>query len=292
MLRSMTGFGSGRAQVGSEEISVELRSVNGKFCDVKARMPRELASLEPDAVRIVKERLARGTVDLALRRSRAGGSFLAPRIDEELAERIAESFRRLRDRLGLTGEVGLSEVIGVTGVVSVEELAPDLEQAREALGAAIEQALATLLEMREREGVALEADLGKRITRIEELAGELATQAPLAVADHQERIARRIEELTGGIALDPQRLAQEVALLADRSDVAEELTRLASHVVQFRELLASTEPVGRRIDFLVQELNREVNTVASKASWSGAASVVVEMKAELERIREQVQNVE
>lgn len=292
MLRSMTGFGSARAQVGAEELTVELRSVNGKFCEVKARLPRELLALEADAVRLVKTRLARGSIELSLRRGSAGGSSRTPRIDEALAASVADSFRGLRDRLGLAGEVSLSDVVAVEGVVVVEERAPELADAAAALEAAMEQALTTLIAMREREGAALHADLAERIGRIERFAGELAKQAPLAVIEHQERIARRVEELTGGIPLDPQRLAQEVALLAERSDIAEELTRLGSHIAQFRELLGEGEPVGRRIDFLVQELNREVNTIASKSTWPGAATITVEAKAELERIREQIQNVE
>lgn len=292
MLRSMTGFGSARNQVGTEEISVELRSVNGKFCEVKGRLPRELASLEADAVRNIKGRLSRGTIDLGVRRQASAKSTLTPRIDGDLAEGLAAQLRALRDALGLEGELRLSELVSVEGVVTLEERPPDLDDASAALLAALDEALIHLISMREREGEALEADLLERIAKIEAHAAVLMEQAPLAVQDQQERIRRRVEELTDGIPLDPQRLAQEVALLAERSDIAEELTRLGSHVAQFRELVASDQPVGRRLDFLTQELNREVNTIASKASWAGAASITVELKAELERIREQVQNVE
>jgi len=292
MLRSMTGFGSARAQVGTEEITVEIRSVNGKFCEVKTRLPRELFALESEVVRLVKERLARGSVDVSLRHRPAGESAVSRGIDEALATRLAESFRSLRDKLGLAGEVSLSDVIGVEGVITVEERTLDLAAAKAAVQSALQQALAILLEMREREGAALEADLAERLGRIRRHASELEEQAPQAVIDQRDRIARRVDELTEGVGLDPQRLAQEVALLADRSDITEELTRLGSHIAQFEDLLRSTEPVGRRLDFLVQELNREVNTIASKASWSEAATITVELKADLERIREQIQNVE
>lgn len=288
----MTGFGSGRAAVGSEDLTVELRSVNGKFCEVKARLPRELLALETVAVRAVKDGVARGGIDVTVRRGNGGGSDLAPRVDEALAARYVETFRGLRDRLGLAGEVALADVLGATGVLSVEERTPDLDAAGEALRAALGQALERLVAMREQEGRALRDDLAARLEAIRSFAAKVAEEAPVSVRQQQERIAQRVQELTGGIALDPQRLAQEVALLAERSDVAEELTRLDSHLAQFAQLLDASEPVGRRMDFLVQEMNREVNTVASKAQWAPIAALAVELKAEIERIREQVQNVE
>jgi len=288
----MTGFGSGRAIVGTEEVAVELRSVNGKFCDVKPRLPRELQALEAAAVRQVKERIARGAVDLFVHRSAADGGDLIPKVDEALADRYVEAFRALRDRLGLAGEVTLADVIGAEGVLSVEHRSPDLEAAEQALRAALDEALDRLVAMREREGRALRDDLAARLETIRGHVARVAEEAPAAVRQHQERIAQRVEELTGGIPLDPQRLAQEVALLAERSDVAEEITRMESHTAQFARLLEADEPAGRRMDFLVQEMLREVNTIGSKSQWAPIAALVVELKAEIERIREQVQNVE
>lgn len=288
----MTGFGSGRAIVGTEEVAVELRSVNGKFCDVKPRLPRELQALEAAAVRQVKERIARGAVDLFVHRSAADGGDLIPKVDEALADRYVEAFRALRDRLGLAGEVTLADVIGAEGVLSVEHRSPDLEAAEQALRAALDEALDRLVAMREREGRALRDDLAARLETIRGHVARVAEEAPAAVRQHQERIAQRVEELTGGIPLDPQRLAQEVALLAERSDVAEEITRMESHTAQFARLLEAEEPAGRRMDFLVQEMLREVNTIGSKSQWAPIAALVVELKAEIERIREQVQNVE
>lgn len=289
----MTGFGSARAQVETEELSVEIRSVNGKFCEVKTRLPRELQALEAEAVRRVKDRLARGTVDLSVRRGTAQGqSVRTPRIDDVLAGRLAAEFRSLRDRLGLEGDVRISDVVAVPGVVMVEETPPDAERAGQAMLLALDEALEHLVAMREREGESLRADLDARLRLVEGHRARLAAAAPEAVREQQERIVQRVSELAGNVTLDPQRLAQEVALLAERSDIAEELTRLESHVQQFRGLMDAPDPAGRRLDFLVQELNREANTIASKASWTGAAEITVELKAEIERIREQVQNVE
>ncbi len=291
MIRSMTGFGAGRSGGGDEGIEAEIRSVNHKFCEVKARLPRELAALETELVRQVKDRLARGGIDFTLRRSSARGA-LAPRVDAELAAAYARAFEEVRARLGLAGPVSLSEVLAAEGVVTLEERAVDLDAARAAAAGAIATALDALLAMREREGEALARDLESRLVSVEGLAARLAALSPRSVEDYRARLHERVAELSRGLAPDPQRLATEVALFADRTDVTEEITRLASHVAQMRGLLASGEPVGRKMDFLVQEMHREANTVGSKSQSAEAAAAVVALKAEIERMREQVQNVE
>ncbi|HET8541405.1 MAG TPA: YicC/YloC family endoribonuclease [Anaeromyxobacter sp.] len=291
MIRSMTGFGAGRGASGGEELDVEVRSVNHKFCEVKVRAPRELAALELEAARAVKERLARGGVEVAIRRPGAAGG-LAPRVDAALAESYARAFAEISARLGLAGGPTLADVLAAEGVVRLEERAVDVEAAREALRGALAAALDALVAMRAREGEALGRDLAGRLARVEALVARVAVLVPAAVAAQQARLQARVQELAGGVALDPARLAQEVAILADRTDVTEEITRLGSHVGQVRALLSSGEAVGRKLDFLVQEMHREVNTIGSKSQSAEIAAAVVEMKAEVERMREQVQNVE
>jgi uncharacterized protein (TIGR00255 family) len=291
MIRSMTGFGAGRGGAGGETVEAEVRSVNHKFCEVKARLPREMASLETELVRQVKDRLARGGVEFSLRRSAARGA-LSPRVDVDLAAEYARAFEEVRERLGLSGQVSLSEVLSADGVVTLEERAVDLESARIAAGEALSTALEALLSMREREGAALSRDLESRLAVVEGVAARLAELSPLSVETYRARLHERVAELSRGLAPDPVRLATEVALFADRTDVTEELTRLASHVAQMRGLLASGEPAGRKMDFLVQEMHREANTVGSKSQSAEAATAVVSLKAEIERMREQVQNVE
>jgi uncharacterized protein (TIGR00255 family) len=291
MIRSMTGFGAGRGSAGAEELDVEIRSVNHKYCEVKVRLPRELAALEVDAAKAVRERLARGGVDVAVRR--AGGSgAVAPRVDAPLAEAYAQAFSEVKARLGLAGAVTLADVVGAEGVVRLEERALDLDAAREALRVALAAAIDALVAMRAREGEALGRDLAARLEAVEALVARAAALVPHAVEHHRARLAERVQELTRGMALDPARLAQEVALFADRTDVTEEVTRLRSHVAQARALLGGAEPAGRKLDFLVQEMHREVNTVGSKSQSAEIASIVVSAKAEIERLREQVQNVE
>jgi uncharacterized protein (TIGR00255 family) len=288
----MTGFGAGRARVGDEELSVELRSLNHKFCEVKARLPRELAPLEPVLAKQVKERLARGSVEVLVRRQSPTASGTVPTIDLGLAREYARAFRELSASLGLTGDLGLSQLVNQPGVVRLEERGVNVEAATEACQTALAQALVALEEMRRVEGEAIRADLESRLGLIAGWAAEVAQLAPRSVEDYRRRLEERVAELSRGVAVEPQRLAQEVAVFAERTDIAEEMTRLSSHLEQFRALIQSDEPSGRRMDFLVQEMHREVNTTGSKSQHAEISNRVVSMKAEVERIREQVQNVE
>jgi uncharacterized protein (TIGR00255 family) len=291
MIRSMTGFGAGRGSAGGEDVDVEIRSVNHKYAEVKARLPRELAALEQEVVRAVKERLARGGIDVSVRRSTPGGGVV-PRVDVAVAEAYAKAFKEIQARLGLPGALSLSDVLAAEGVVRLEERAVDLDAAGEALRRAVAVSLDALVAMRAREGEALARDLSTRLASVEAAVARVAELSPQIVEHYRARLDERIAELTRGVPLDPARLVQEVALFADRTDVAEEITRLRSHVAQVRQLLASAEPAGRKLDFLVQEMHREVNTIGSKSQSTELASLVVGLKAEVERMREQVQNVE
>jgi uncharacterized protein (TIGR00255 family) len=287
----MTGFGAGRAAVEGEELSAEIRSVNHKFCEVKVRLPREIASLENALARSVRDRLARGGIEVSIRRGGPGG-VMAPRVDAALAEAYARAFREVQARLGLNEPLRLADIVGADGVIKLEDREIDQETARAAAEQALAAALEALVAMRAKEGEALAADLEARLQTVEAVLARIEVLAPQAVEHHRARLADRVLELTRGIPLDPARLAQEVALLADRGDIAEEITRLRSHLVQARQLLAGDEPAGRKLDFLVQEMHREVNTIGSKSQHAEISSAVVTLKAEIERMREQVQNVE
>ncbi|BDG06060.1 YicC/YloC family endoribonuclease [Anaeromyxobacter oryzae] len=291
MIRSMTGFGAGRGSTSGEEIDVEVRSVNHKYCEVKARLPRELSALEQDVVRTVKERLARGGIEVSVRRATIGGAVV-PQVDVALAESYARAFAEVQARVGLPGTVMLADVLAAEGVIRLAERAVDVEAAGAAVRAALAGALDAIVAMRAREGEALARDLSGRLDGIEAAVARVAELSPQIVEQQRKRLSERIAELTGGVQLDPARLVQEVALYADRTDVAEEITRLRSHVAQVRALLGGSEPAGRKLDFLVQEMHREVNTIGSKSQSAELASIVVGLKAEIERMREQVQNVE
>jgi uncharacterized protein (TIGR00255 family) len=288
----MTGFGQGRAQRGAEVIAVEIRSVNGKHCDVKPHLPRELFALESLIVRTIKAGVARGVVDVHVRREGDGARLRRPRVDRSLAASYASAMRALQEELGLAGAPTVSDLIALEGVLLLEEAPPDLAIAGEALAAALEAAMREHDGMRQREGAALGRDLLARFEVMEASVRAIGALGPVTVEQVRERLGARVAELARSGPVDPQRLAQEVAFLAERADVAEELTRLQSHLGQLRGLLQQGAPAGRRLEFLLQESHREVNTIGSKSQSSAISGHVVELKAELERIREQIQNVE
>ncbi len=292
MPKSMTGFGSGRASAGTEEISVELKAVTHKFCEVKVRTPRELSSLEPLAVKQVKDRVARGAVELTLRRASSTIGGEVPKVDLELAKHYRAALSQIAQATGVPDQPELRDIALQAGVLRLEETAVDLDAAGKALTQALGQALDGLNSMRLHEGLAIATDLTSRLAKLRAVVAQLELLAPQAVDEYKARLNKRIAELSGGHPLEPARLAQEVALFADRTDVAEELTRLSAHFKQFDELLHSKEPAGRKLDFLVQEMHREVNTTGSKSQHPEISTRVVELKSELERLREQVQNVE
>jgi uncharacterized protein (TIGR00255 family) len=288
----MTGFGVGRGRAGGEEFTAEVKAVNHKYVEVKVRLPRELQALEPELQRRVKAVCTRGAVELNLRRATPAPSGTVPTVDAGMARAWRSALGEVARLTGLPDTTSAAEVASQPGVVRMEEPTVDVASATQAAEAAAAEALLGLVAMREREGASLGADLSGRLERVGQLGDELQRLAPRAVEEYRDRLAARLAELTAGVGVEPQRLAQELALFAERSDIAEELTRLASHLSQFRALLASDEPSGRKLDFLLQEMNREVNTAGSKIQSAEASTRVVELKAELERIREQVQNVE
>ncbi len=289
----MTGFGSGRAKSSGEEILVEVRSVNHKYCDVKARLPRELSALEHELVKQVKARLHRGGVDVFVKRSALGESTLHPKVDMALAQEYARLFETVGHDLAIGGgKLPLELVLQAEGVVTLEDRSLNLDSARALLAEATQLALDDLVKMREREGKSLAEALLAHASQMRDHELLISEAAPRMIESYRDRLAIRIKELTQGIPLDPARLAQEVAIFADRCDIAEELNRLASHLDQFEKLVLGDEPAGRRMEFLVQEMGREVNTTGSKSQSADIAGTVVALKAELERIREQVANVE
>ena len=292
MISSMTGFGVGHSGTDDAEFTVELRSVNHKASDIKVRIPYDLSLLEGDLVKRVKERVQRGSVDVVVKRPKSTGTGpVALSINTQLAEEYLSTAWRLADVLGLERKMDLRSVLSFDGVLLRETIPPNLEELRKPLFEALDQALDALVLMRRNEGAALEEDLRRRLAYIQERVNKVRELSPQTVENYRRRLDERIAELTKGISLDPQRLAQEVAVFADRVDVAEEVTRLDTHLKAFDGMLSQSGAIGRSMDFLIQEINRETNTIGSKSQSADIAALVVEMKAEIERIREQVQNI-
>ncbi len=290
-MSSMTGFGRGVARDAAEELTVEVKSVNGKFCEVKARMPRELSALEADLVRVVKERLSRGNVDVSVRRT-SPGAAAAPRVNAEALTALTVSLQQAARAANLDEAVRPVDLLAVPGIVTIEELAPDVAAASRALQTALAAALDQHVAARQREGAALAQDLSSRLGTMRAHAAEIQRLVPAMVSGFRDRLVARVKELSQGVEVDPARIAQEVVIFADRCDVTEEQVRLAAHFDEFERLLARSGPVGRQLEFLLQEMNREVNTTGSKSASADIARLIVELKTELERLREQVQNVE
>lgn len=292
MLRSMTGYGRGEASSGGVTVLVELRSVNNRFRDLQVRCPREYMPLEPRVTQALKGPFRRGRVDCFVRRSVTDGAQIV-QVDPDLAGQYMQAVDTLRGLVpGLENQpASLSFVLTQPGVMTVTEAEVDVMREWDVVETALAAAVQDMLQMREVEGEALAEDLRRHLT---ELRGLLA-QVELSTDGIHERLYARLESRIRrllGDRVEPHRLAQEAAVLADKADVSEEIARLRSHCEQFREALDADEPVGRRLEFLLQELHREVNTIGSKAAEHPVSQRVVDMKSVLERMREQSANVE
>ncbi len=290
-MKSMTGYGRGVAPLGGGTVVVEIRSLNHRYLDVRARASQEIAEHATWLEQLARQKLSRGRYDVSARAE--GAVTPEPQLSLSRAKSL---YRQLCE---LSAELGVPEPKNVEWLTALPEVLerPNLSQAapaRHALEQAMTQALTDLDAMRLAEGGALDADFRERLGRIRALLDQLAARTPQLVEEYRSRLGSRLERLLASqpAALDPSRLELEVALLADKSDVNEELVRLGSHLEQFEGFLAQEEAVGRRLDFLLQEIGREVNTVGSKCQDVAVAHTVVDLKAEVERLREQVQNVE
>ena len=292
MLRSMTGFGSAASETGGTSLRVEVRSVNHRHLVVKLRLPEEFQALEPEVEERVRAQCERGTVSVSLSHERTGGAAPA-RLDHELARRYARELTTLAGELGVPATLSLDTLVTLPGVLADSTASGDGDGTRAAALELVDQALARMLEMRAAEGAALAADLRKNAGELEKLAARIQKRMPTIVRGHRTQLAKRVQALLGGkVPVTSADLAREVALQADKLDVSEELTRLASHLGQLERFVARGGRTGRQLDFLVQEIFREVNTIGAKCSDATVAHWVVEAKTHVERLREQVQNVE
>lgn len=293
-MNSMTGYGRGESARHGYKLTVEMSSVNRKQSEIVLNLPRELDPLEARIRDRINQRVARGRLAVrVLLQAAEGNGNRRIRLNVPLARAYARELSKLERALRLPGTVTLDTLLRIPGVVETSSELDDSEAHWPALAAALDQALEGLLRMRAQEGAHLARDLCHRVRTMRKLARRVQRQAPGVARRFQAQLVERIRE--AGLpapALDDERLLKEVVLFADRADITEELTRLQSHFQQFDQCAASTEPVGRVLDFLAQEMNREVNTIGSKANDSLISNAVVQLKAELERFREQVQNLE
>lgn len=291
-MESMTGYGRAEGSSSMGALSVEVRSVNHRFRDISLKLSRKLSPLEGRIKELIKSRFSRGRFDMFVRLDSTEGNAYRLEPDLDMARQYLDALRTLKAKLRLKGEINIDMIAQAKDIVvpveDEEEAEIHWEEIREIVG----RSLDALKEMRRHEGAGLAVDLRKRCRSIRNLVEKIEARAPVVLEDYRRRLGQRLQSMLEGMDLDPLRFNQEVAIFAERSDISEETVRMMSHIAQLEETIDSGEPVGRKLEFLVQEVHREANTVSSKANDETISQRGVEIKGELEKIREQIQNIE
>ena len=292
MISSMTGYGKGEASSDGLSINIELRSVNHRYADISIKAPRFLMPFENELRKLIGQSLKRGKIDLYIQTDSNGELGQQPVLNKPLADAFMQVFNDLNKQYNLSDDVPLALLASQKDVIIVQEQLPDDEEEIRLIREAVQAGLEKIVSMRQAEGEAMQLDMAARLDALKGHVAIVEQRAPVVVQEWQQKLRDRLARLPDDVSFDPQRVAQEVTVFADRCDITEEVTRFRCHIDQFELLFKSDEPVGRKMDFLSQELNREANTMGSKANDAELARTVVEIKAELEKIREQVQNIE
>ncbi len=292
MARSMTGFARVSAALGGETITIEVSSVNHRFLDSSVRLPGQWAMVEPALRAVIKKHLSRGKINIFVRHGRGAGMTLPVRLDPERARQYIGAAKEIMHLMRSTDALSLNTLITLDGVMTTIEEEPDTDEIERVLCAALENALEQLNEMRSHEGNALTSALTMHLESLEAAMQEVEEQAPTLVAAYQERLRNRMEEINAEVGVKEERLALEVAVMAERMDVTEELVRLKAHIEHAREIISMDGAIGRDLNFLTQEIQREVNTLGAKLRGVDTCRNIIEMKSEVEKFREQLQNIE
>ena len=292
MIKSMTGFGSAKGAVGELEISVEVKSVNNRYQDVSVRMPRSFLFAEEAVKSAVGRHISRGKVDVFINVDSSRADGMNVKVNESLLRGYVEAIRHISDEYGLDCDLTAVSASRFTDILSVEKKELDADAISEGIAAVTEQALADFDAMRLREGKKLCSDVMDKLETISSLVSTIEQESPKTVEAYRNRLREKMSELLTSADVDENRILAEAAIYADRIAVDEETVRLRSHMSQLRSMLSGASPIGRKIDFLIQEFNREANTIGSKCQNSDIAHLVVELKSEIEKIREQIQNIE
>lgn len=292
MIKSMTGFGAGDAETADFKVHIEVKAVNQRFLETNYHMPYSMNMFENQLTKKIKEYASRGKLDINIRFQDLRDKAVTVKVDKGLVAAYGQALQEIGSQLELSAPVTAAQIASYPDVLKLNEENADLEAAQPVLMQAMEQALESFVAMREAEGQNIQRDLLARIGTLENFVGELEKLAPEIVAAYRQRLENLLREYLAKEDIEESRIIQEVALFTDKVNYTEETVRLRSHFDQFRQIITAGEPVGRKLDFLIQEMNREINTVASKANSAGAAQFVVDVKSEIEKIREQIQNIE
>ena len=292
MVRSMTGFGREHRIIGGREYLVEIRSVNSRYYEFNAKLPRAYMYLEEKLKTLIKGKISRGKVEISLSVYNISGKETAVSVNDGVVENYITALRAAGEKFGLMDDLTLSSVFRMTDAFNVVRAEEDEEEIWSAVKDVAEAALARFVEMRETEGEKMKADVLEKLSNIEAMIEKVCEYSPDNVRAYREKLTAKMTEILGDKQIDEQRILLEAGLFAEKTAVDEETVRLKSHFSQFRSMLDSPEPIGRKLDFLVQELNRETNTIGSKAQDIRVTRIVVDVKSEIEKIREQIQNIE
>ena len=293
MAISMTGFGRGEYKDDNYQFLVECKTINHKYADINIRLPRKLSFLEDKARILVKDYIKRGRVDLYIKLELLGSEDVNLKLDEELATQYVSILKQIKDKFDLVDDISVMNIAKFPDVIKTEEKEDDEDKLWSMLKVALENALLKLKEMRSEEGKKLAEDIQNRCDLLKNYIEDIEKYSYNVVIDYKEKLKNRISDmLEDPSIIDESRLAQEVAIYADKSNITEEIVRFKSHIEQLKNTVVKNESIGRKIDFLIQEMNRETNTIGSKSSDLNITNLVVEVKSELEKIREQIQNIE
>ncbi len=293
MIRSMTGFGRGEAQAQQKKFLIEVKSLNHRYLDTNIKMPKLLNYLEEKIRQRIKDAVKRGRVEVFISYERIGESDVKVTADLALAKQYLDALREIGDKLSVVDDISVSAIVKFPDVLVVEKKEEDEDEIWHSLSASLDIALQKLIEMREQEGKQLKVDFLKRLDIISDMIKQIEDRSPQILAEYRHRLLERMKELLeDGPNIDESRVLMEVALFADKSNITEELVRFHSHIRQFKSILEEDDSVGRKLDFLIQEMNREVNTIGSKANDLQLTNIVINLKSELEKLREQIQNIE
>jgi uncharacterized protein (TIGR00255 family) len=288
----MTGYGRGTSEKDGRSFNVEMKSVNNRYLDITIKLPRHINVLEDTVRKYISQKISRGKVDIYINQECYSKDDISIRLDEQMAQAYYDAFQKIKDRFGVIDDVSVALIAKSPDVITVEKNEEDYNIIWQVLKPAVDQALDMLIDMRSKEGVKLTKDIDERCALILGMVEDVESRSPQLVEEYREKISDRIKEYLKDVELDETRLLNEVAFFADKASITEEIVRMKSHVVQLKSTLSGNEPVGRKLDFIVQEMNRETNTIGSKANDLYITNVVVNMKSELEKIREQIQNLE
>ena len=292
MIKSMTGYGRNREIAGGYDILCEVKTVNSKFLDTNIKLPRVYAAIEDNIRQLASKYFARGKAEIYIAIEKVGGDDMGLSVNEAYLDSYIELLKNIKEKYSLSGDITIQTIASKNEVFLQTKPDEDMKAVSDAVLSVAGKAFEACVEMRKIEGEKLSHDLLSHLSEFEEIQKTIAERAPVSVKENNEKMKERIQELLGDVDYDEARLLTECAVFADKADINEELKRLVSHFQQFRQIINEDVPVGRKLDFLVQEMNRETNTIGSKASDTAIAKLVIEGKCIVERIREQIQNIE